>query len=101
MSTLKFFSFSDPSLLKSKYLELYNTINDIITRTGNIAKTSANAKLLNFIVDKLFELKNLLFFYMENTYITKSYMENSVNYQQCLATLSMINKLFDEMRNKK
>ena len=87
--------------LKSKYLELYNTINDIITRTGNISKTSANSKLLNFITDKLFELKNLLFFYMENTYITKSYMENSVNYQQCLATLSMINKLFDEMRNKK
>lgn len=87
--------------LKKQYLEVYNTINAIMNRTNKIPKTSNNTKTLEFIVNKLIELKELVKFYMTNTFDTKSFIENNINYQQYLSTLNIINKLFQEIKDKK
>lgn len=87
--------------LKDRYLDLYNSIDLIEERTNKIPKTSDNTKLLEFIIDKLTELKKAIYFYTTNTFDTKSYIENSINYQEYLATIDTINKLFTEISNKK
>ena len=77
--------------LKKQYLDVYNTISNILLRTNKITKTNDNMKVLEFIVNKL----------MVNTFDTKSFIENTVNYQQYLATLNTINKIFIEIKDKK
>lgn len=87
--------------LKKQYLEVYSTIVDVLTRTNKIPKTTQNIKVLEFIINKLMELKDLVQFYLSNTFDTKTYMENMVNYQQYLVTLNTINRLLKEINVKK
>ena len=87
--------------LKKQYLEVYTTVVDVLTRTNKIQKTTQNIKVLEFIINKLMELKDLIQFYLSNTFDTKTYMENMVNYQQYLVTLNTINRLLKEINVKK
>lgn len=87
--------------LKKQYLEVYATITDVLTRCNKIPKTTQNMKVVEFIVNKLVEFKELVNFYLSNTFDTKTYVENMVNYQQYLATLNTINKLLKEINTKK
>ena len=87
--------------LKKQYLEVYSTITDVLTRTNKIQKTTQNIKVLEFIINKLIELKDIVQFYLSNTFDTKTYMENMVNYQQYLVTLNTINRLLKEINVKK
>lgn len=87
--------------LKKQYLEVHVTITDVLTRTNKIPKTSHNMSVLEFIINKLMELKDIVQFYLANTFDTKSYVENMVNYQQYLATLNTINRLLKEISRKK
>lgn len=87
--------------LKKQYLEVYATITDVLTRCNKIPKSTHNMKVVEFIVNKLVEFKELVNFYLSNTFDTKTYVENMVNYQQYLATLNTINKLLKEINTKK
>lgn len=87
--------------LKKQYLEVYATVTDVLTRTNKIPKTSQNMSVLEFITNKLMELKDIVQFYLANTFDTKTYVENMVNYQQYLATLNTINRLLKEISRKK
>lgn len=87
--------------LKKQYLEVYATITDVLTRCNKIPKTTQNMKVVEFIINKLVEFKELVNFYLSNTFDTKTYVENMVNYQQYLATLNTINKLLKEINTKK
>lgn len=87
--------------LKKQYLEVYATITDVLTRTNKIPKTTQNLSVLEFIINKLIDLKEIVQFYLSNTFDTKSYVENMVNYQQYLATLNTINRLLKEISRKK
>lgn len=87
--------------LKKQYLEVYATITDVLSRTNKIPKTSQNMSVLEFIINKLMELKDIVQFYLSNTFDTKTYVENMVNYQQYLATLNTINRLLKEISRKK
>ncbi len=87
--------------LKKQYLDVYNSISNILLRTNKITKTDSNMKVLEFVTTKLMELKDMVKFYMANTFDTKSFIENTVNYQQYLATLNTINKIFKEIQYKK
>lgn len=87
--------------LKKQYLEVYATITDVLTRTNKIPKTTQIMSVLEFIINKLMELKEMVQFYLSNTFDTKTYVENMVNYQQYLATLNTINRLLKEISRKK
>lgn len=86
--------------LKKQYLEAYNTTSNILIRVNKIIKTNDNMKILEFVTNKLIELKDLIKFYMTNTFDTKSFIENNINYQQYLSTLNTINKIFKEIKDK-
>ena len=87
--------------LKKHYLDVYNSISNILLRTNKIIKTNENIKVLEFVTNKLIELKDMVKFYMAHTFDTKSFIENTINYQQYLATLNTINKIFKEIHVKK
>lgn len=87
--------------LKKQYLEVYATITDVLARTNKIPKSTQIMSVLEFIINKLMELKEMVQFYLSNTFDTKTYVENMVNYQQYLATLNTINRLLKEISRKK
>ena len=84
--------------LKNQYIEVYNTTINIINRLNKTTKTTSNIKILEFIIKKLMQLKELIYFYLANTFDTKSYIENSINYQEYLAILNTVNKILDQIK---
>ena len=86
--------------LKKSYLELYKTIESIIDKVNKINKTDDNIVVIEFIVNKLSELRNIVDDYLTKTFATKTYVENSAEYQRYLAVLYSIDKLLKELAPK-
>lgn len=86
--------------LKTQYINIYSTIDALLIRVNKISKNNSNIKVIEFILNKLTELKELVVFYLTNTFDTKSYIENTINYQQYLAILNSMTKLFKEINIK-
>ena len=86
--------------LKTQYINIYSTIDTLLIRVNKISKNNNNIKVIEFILNKLTELKELVVFYLTNTFDTKSYIENTINYQQYLAILNSMTKLFKEINIK-
>lgn len=87
--------------LKQRYIDVYESIDNIMTRLNKISKTQENIKVLQFVTNKLLELKQLVYYYLTNTFDTKTYIENSINYQEYLATISVVNKIFKQINTEK
>ena len=83
--------------LKQQYIDLFDSISDIISRVNKVTKTTDNANIIEFVTNKMSELKDLVHFYLNNTYATKSYIENTMNYQQYILILNTINKMLKEI----
>jgi len=83
--------------LKQQYIDLFDSISDIISRVNKITKTTDNTNVIEFVTNKMAELKDLVHFYLNNTYITKTYIENTMNYQQYILILNTINKMLKEI----
>lgn len=83
--------------LKARYTELYKSLTGIVDRVNSIPKQDSNIKELGFISDKLSDLQEIIPYYLNNTFDTKTYIENSINYQQYLVVIGTINKLLIEI----
>lgn len=86
--------------LKSQFIDLYETLGDVIERVNKIPKTDSNIKALEFVGTKLTELRTMIHYNLTEGYPTRGYTENMVIYQQCLATLNTINQLLEELAPK-
>lgn len=84
--------------LKRQYVEIYSTTNNVLNRISKIPRMTSNIKVLEFVSDKLLELRKLSFDYLTNTFDTKTYIENSINYQEYIATLTTIDNLLKEIK---
>jgi len=83
--------------LKQQYIDLFDSISDIVSRVNKITKTTDNNNIIEFVTNKMAELKDLVHFYLNNTYTTKTYIENTMNYQQYILILNTINKMLKEI----
>ena len=88
------------SELKKNYINLYNTIGDIILRLNKISTSSSNKSPMYFIQNQLNDLKEYVYNYLSNVYSTKTYIENNINYEQYLVILSNINNLLIQLNVK-
>jgi hypothetical protein len=79
--------------LKQRFIDIYGTISSVILRINDIPKTDTNVDILHFVTDKLMELKDLVDFTVQKSFDTKTYIENSINYQICLSTLDSISDI--------
>lgn len=86
--------------LKLHFLDLFEETSNIIERIGDVNSREDMSSCLEFISDKLDELRNMIVDYIENIYDSKSYMENAIYYNQCLVVLSGINKILAEFNKK-
>ena len=83
--------------LKTCFISLNENITEIIERMNNIMKNDFNIKILDFAITQLLKLKDMVTYYLTNTYNTKTYQENTLFYQQCLVIMSAIQKLLPEI----
>ena len=56
-----------------------------------------NINVLKFITEKLLELREMIDFNITTAYQTRTYIENNIIYQQCIATLNAIAEIIDNI----
>lgn len=86
--------------LKNQYLSMYDITTSLIERIGDASISEENIGVVEYISDTLSRLRTMLSDYMDSIYSTKSYIENSVNYNRFLAVLNGINKMLEEIDKK-
>lgn len=86
--------------LKTQYLNMYDAVIAIIDRIGDINVAEQNIGTVEYVSNTLASLKDMLTDYVNDVYRTKSYIENSINYNRFLAILNGINKILEEMNSK-
>ena len=85
--------------LKGQFMTLYSTIGATLVRINDIPKSEDNIDILKFITDKLLELREMIDFNITKAYKTRSYIENTIIYQQCIATLNAISEIISNLPN--
>ena len=83
--------------LKNNFVELNETLTTILERMNKVVKDTINIKIVDFVVNNLLKLKDMVCYYLTETFNTKSYQENMLFYQQCLVVMSSIQKLIPEI----
>lgn len=84
--------------LKTKFIDMHEMVQKILTRIDNLKKTEENLHTLDFVIKKLTELAEMLNDYITRTYDTNSYIENQVNYKTFLVTLEIVTKILDQVK---
>ena len=88
------------SELMQNYIDLYDTIDGIFDDVNKIPKTYNNTRVLEFIAEKLSEMKDNINYTINTTYSTKTYTENLVIYKQYLVILQQINNMLKGLVRK-
>lgn len=86
--------------LKNQYLAMFDMISSLITRIGDISIPEDSIPALEYVSQTLIKLKDMVTNYVNFVYKTKSYIENSINYNKFLAVLNGINKILEEINTK-
>lgn len=86
--------------LKNQYLAMFDIISSLITRINDISIPEDSIPALEYISQTLIKLKDMVTNYVNFVYKTKSYIENSINYNKFLAVLNGINKILEEINTK-
>lgn len=83
--------------LKSNFTKIYDTTSALIDRLNDIPTNDSYMASINFVSNQLADLRQMVTDYINNVYSTKSYMENSINYNKFLMTLKGINDILEEI----
>lgn len=86
--------------LKKSFVTLSDTIEGTSERLSSIPGNGPDSKIINFLISKLDQLSNMVNDYMTETFASKTYIENTIYYQTCLAQLNTIKKVLEEMATK-
>lgn len=87
--------------LKAQFKSLNNIIFDSLEKLNNISHTSYDNTILDFVVRKLVELKDISRDYTVDAFNTKSYIENQVQLQKMVATFNRIVNLLSNVRDNR
>lgn len=87
--------------LKAQFKSLNNIIFDSLEKLNNISHTSYDNTILDFVVRKLVELKDISRDYIVDAFNTKSYIENQVQLQKMVATFNRIVNLLSNVRDNR
>lgn len=87
--------------LKAQFKSLNNIIFDSLEKLNNISHTSYDNTILDFVVRKLVELKDISRDYTVDVFNTKSYIENQIQLQKMVATFNRIVNLLSNVRDNR
>ena len=85
--------------LKNQFIEVYSIIGSTLVRINDIPKSNDNINILKFVTEKLLELREMVDYNITVAYATRTYIENNIIYQQCIATLNAIADIIDNIPN--
>ena len=85
--------------LKNQFIEVYSIIGSTLVRINDIPKSNDNINILKFVTEKLLELREMIDYNITIAYSTRTYIENNIIYQQCIATLNAIADIIDNIPN--
>lgn len=83
--------------LKSNFTKIYDATSNLIDRLNDLPSNENYMATISFVSNQLADLRQLVTDYLNNVYSTKSYMENSINYNKFLMTLKGINDILEEV----
>lgn len=83
--------------LKEDFKTLYEAICTLIKRCSLIPNTSDNLKVMKRIILNLTDLKRYIIYYINKSYSSKSYIENSIEFYKYLAIYNGINTIFTDI----
>ena len=86
--------------LKTRFLDMYDMTTELVDRIGDATITEENIGVIEYISKSLNNLRTMLSDYVSSIYSTKSYIENSINYNRFLAVLNGINKMLEQIPEK-
>ena len=87
--------------LLQNYMDLYNIICKTFENVDKITKTYDNTRVLEFILDKLVDLKEITNAIIVSTYTTRTYVENLTEYKKILLILSQIKDMIKSLNTGK
>ena len=79
--------------LITNFIELFNLCGSINKRLNDISRTPDTDHDIQFAIDKTQILRKTIFAYITDTYRTKTYIENSNMYSECLMVINIINNI--------
>lgn len=83
--------------LKTLYVDLYNSISNILMKVDRVVKTTNNIRTLNYCETRLSKIQDMVYDYLLDVYKTKSYIQNLTMYYMILGTLSGIDQLLKSL----
>lgn len=83
--------------LKNQFIEMYSIIGSTLVRINDISKSNDNINILKFVTEKLLELREMIDYNITTAYSTRTYIENNIIYQQCIATLNAIASIIENI----
>lgn len=86
--------------LKTRFLDMYDMTTELVDRIGDAIITEENIGVIEYVSRNLNSLRTMLSDYVSSIYSTKSYIENSINYNRFLAVLNGINKMLEQIPEK-
>ena len=87
--------------LKNDFNKLFLMLDDLVDHINDIPKVMEHIATIEFISNKLAELRDMVSDYMYSTYNTKSYTENKIAYNRFLVTVRQINAIISKIPSLK
>jgi hypothetical protein len=78
---------------------MYTACDDIINKAGTVTKYNEVSGILKRVVSMAQDLKKYIEFYLTNTFNTKTYIDNVVNFQKYLTILNGIKMVLSDTCN--
>ena len=92
-----------------KIKELKNNYAELYTRCANILKSISDSnpgdenmvRVFDYVQKTMTDLQAHVYYYITNTFDTKTYMENDMQFKQFLTILNTIKNILDELNGEK
>jgi hypothetical protein len=79
--------------LKTNFTKIFEMTDDLIDRINDIPKVMSHIKIIEFVSNKLAEIRDMVSDYVYYTFDTKSYVENKIAYEKFMLIIRQINEI--------
>ena len=86
--------------LLQNYINLYASLEDVFTNLNKIDKNYQNSRIIDFIADKVIDLKDMVSYIITDVYTARTYVENLVEYKKCLLIFHQISTMCKTISKK-
>lgn len=85
--------------LKGLYNNVYDKCGEIINSISDADRSPEQAKVYDYVMNSLTDLKKYIKDYLFQIYDSKTYIENMVQLQKYLTVLDTVSNIFEEVKN--